>query len=313
VGRRLVTVPVSWLLALLAIVLTPLAVPLAALFDLVTRRRGWPTIRIVAVVVSFLVIEVTSQVAVLWVWVTQPLARRDFADRNHALMHWWVGRLVRAARRVCGLRFEVEGDDDLGPGPLIVLSQHVSLMDAIIPAHVLATRHGRYVRYAFTRGLRFDPCLDIVGHRLPNCFVARGAADNAAELAALRTLATGMEEHEAAVIFPGGGLFTPDLLARAQAKLAERCSPQAEAAARFRHVLPPRPGGVLAFLAGAPDAHILIVGHVGSEQTIPFREPVRVKLWRYERGELPVGDEAKLTWVFERWRVMDDWIEEQRA
>lgn len=128
---------------------------------------------------------------------------------------------------------------------------------------------------------------------------------------------TGMEADEAAVIFPGGGLYTPEGLARAQAKLVERGSPQAEAARRFRHVMPPRPGGALAFFDGAPDANVVLVGHVGFEpvasirrlwKVLPLVDPVEVKLWRHDRGEVPEGDDERLAWLYERWAVMDEWI-----
>ena len=56
----------------------------------------------------------------------------------------------------------------------------MSIVDAIAPVYILGTTRGWYLRYTLTRGLRFDPCLDIVGHRIPNHFVARGAGDNTA-------------------------------------------------------------------------------------------------------------------------------------
>lgn len=321
-GRRLLTIPTVWVLAVVVFVLAPLALPLAAGFDLVTRRHGWPTTRMVAFAVTALWIETTSEIRLLWALATRAFRRTDRTHEDHHLIAWWVGRLVRGAERVCGIRFEVEGPADLGPGPLLVFAQHVSVVDAIYPAHLLENVHHRYVRYVLTRGLRFDPCLDIVGHRLPNWFVARGASDNAAELAALRTLATGMEGDEVAVIFPGGGLFTPERRARAAERLDELGAPQAGAAARLRNVMPPRPGGIHAFFEAGPDAHVLIVGHVGFEalasikrlwQVLPVRQPIRIRVWRHERSEVPEDEQGRLDWMYERWAAMDDWIEEQQA
>lgn len=320
--RRVVTITVVWVLLALLLVTSPVTFPLATLVDAVTRRPGWPTVRMVAFAVAALWIEATSELVVLWSWVSQPFSRRSWTERNHALMHWWAGRLIRGAQRVVGLRFHVEGPTDLGPGPLIVFSQHVSIVDAVMPAYLLGTEGGWYLRYTLTRGLRFDPCLDIVGQRIPNHFVARGQADNAEGLATLRTLVSGMEADEAAVIFPGGGLFTPAGLARAQAKLAERGSPQAEAARGLRHVLPPRPGGALAFFDGAPDANVVIVGHVGFEQVgsvkrlrrvLPLRRPVEIRVWRHDRATVPEGDEARLDWLYARWAEMDEWIDQRLA
>jgi hypothetical protein len=91
-------------------------------------------------------------------------------------------------------------------------------------------------------------------------------------------------------------------------------------AATYRHVMPPRPGGVNAFFDGAPDANVIVVGHVGFEplasirklwSVLPLTEPVEVKIWRYDRAEVPEDEEARMAWLYERWRLMDDWIDER--
>jgi hypothetical protein len=129
-----------------------------------------------------------------------------------------------------------------------------------------------------------------------------------------------MDVDECGVIFPGGGLFTAAGLERAVEKLTERASPQATQAATYRHVMPPRPGGVLAFFDGAPSANVLIIGHVGFEpvasikrlwKVLPLRRPVEVKIWRHDRSTVPDGDEARLDWLYDRWSEMDDWIDER--
>ena len=320
IPRRLVTIPTSWLLFLLAVVLAPLAGLLALGADLVGRRRGWPTLRLAGFVVVALWIEVSSHPRILWSWVSQPVARQTWTERNNHLMHWWTGRLTRGAERVVGVRWRFDIPDDLEPGPLLAFSQHVSIVDAIAPVFLLGNQRGWYLRYTLTRGLRFDPCLDIVGHRIPNHFVERGRGDNTTEMAHLRTLVADMHGDECAAIFPGGGLFTPAGLARAVTKLEERGSPQASMAAAYRHVMPPRPGGVNAFFDGAPDANVIVVGHVGFEplaslkkfwHVVPLREPVEVKIWRYDRDEVPEAEEERMAWLYERWQVMDDWIHER--
>jgi hypothetical protein len=320
IARRLVTIPLTWVLLVGALVLAPLAAVAAVVTDLALRRRGWPTVRMVAFVLVALWIEVSSQPRLLWSWVSRPFDRLTWTERNHELMHWWAGRLTRGAERVVGVHWRFDVPDELGPGPLLVFSQHVSIVDAIAPVYILGTTRGWYLRYTLTRGLRFDPCLDIVGHRVPNHFVARGTVDNTAELAKLRTLVTDMHDDEGGVIFPGGGLYTPAGLARAVEKLTERGSPQAPAAARYRHVMPPRPGGVNAFFDGAPEAHVLVVGHVGFEplasikklwRILPLAEPVEVKIWRYDRDEVPDEEEERMAWLYGKWAVMDEWTTER--
>ena len=318
IARRLVTVPVSWLLFVLAVLLAAPVTVAALVIDLTLRRRGWPTVRMAVFVVRALWIEVSSHPLILWSWLTQPLDRTSWTERNHHLMHWWVGRLVRGAERVVGVRWRFDIPDELGPGPLLAFCQHVSVVDAVVPVHILGNQRGWYLRYALTRGLRFDPCLDIVGHRIPNHFVVRGTGGDERELAPLRTLVSDMDVDEAGVIFPGGGLFTPAGLGRAVEKLTERGSPEAAAARAYRHVMPPRPGGVNTFLDAAPEAHVLVVGHVGFEplasirrlwSVLPLTEPVEVRVWRYDRSEVPTDGEARMAWLYEKWTVMDDWID----
>jgi hypothetical protein len=234
-------------------------------------------------------------------------------------MRWWVGRLTRGAERVVGLRMQYD-IPELEPGPILTFAQHVSIVDAIVPAYVLGAERRWNLRYSLMRGLRFLPCIDIVGHRIPNHFVARGSADNRAELRNMGRLVAELDDDETGVIFAGGGLFSPAGLERAVAKLTERGSPQAEAARRLRHVMPPRPGGANAFFDAAPDAHVVILGHVGFEpiasmkkvwRILPLTEPVEVKAWRHDRSTVPTDAEARMAWLYDRWAEMDDWIDER--
>jgi hypothetical protein len=320
IPRRILTIAAVWLAAVLALILAPVLFPVAFVVDLVLRRSGWPTVRMVAFVYAVIWIESSSELILLVSLLTHRFRRPTWTEENHRLMHWWVTRLYRAAEAIVGLRIEVDEPDTLRPGPLIVFGQHVSIVDAIAPAYLLGAERGWFFRYTLTRGLRFVPCMDIVAHRIPNHFVARGASDNTAGLATLRVLVRDMEDDECAVIFPGGGLFTPAGLERAVEKLTERGSPQLDEARRYRHVMPPRPGGVVAFLDGAPTADVVILGHVGFEpvaslkrlwRVLPLRQPVEVKMWRHDRATVPEDDDGRLAWIYDRWAEMDDWIDER--
>ncbi len=321
IGRRLITIPAAWLLFAVAIVLALPALLVAAATDLTLRRTGWPTVRMVAFVLAALWIETSGQVRILWSWVTQPFVRVTWTERNHQLMRWWVKRLIGAAERVVGVHWRFDLPADLGPGPLLAFSQHVSIVDAIAPVYILANRQGWYLRYTLTRGLRFGPCLDIVGHRIPNHFVARGSGDNTRGAGPPAHVGDGHGRRRVRRDLPGrrpvhAGRPGPG---RREAVRAGR-SPQAVAAAGYRHVLPPRPGGVTAFFDGAPDANVVVVGHVGFEplasirklwSVLPLSEPVDVKIWRYDRAEVPVGEDERMAWLYEKWRIMDDWIDDR--
>jgi hypothetical protein len=42
-------------------------------------------------------------------------------------------------------------------------------------------------------------------------------------------------------------------------------------------------------------------------------EPIRVRLWRHPRSELPVDPDQLATWLMHRWAELDAWIAGQLA
>jgi hypothetical protein len=170
------------------------------------------------------------------------------------------------------------------------------------------------------RELLVDPCLDVVGNRLPNHFLDRHASDSGPELIALQTLAAGATgPHDAVVIFPEGTRANPEKRARALARLAERAPARAEHLAALRHLTPPRPAGTLAVLDGASTADVVFVAHAGFEgldsfrgilRTIPGTAPVVVECERVARGAVPVTDDARRAWLDDQWLRMDARVDE---
>jgi 1-acyl-sn-glycerol-3-phosphate acyltransferase len=173
-----------------------------------------------------------------------------------------------------------------------------------------------------TIGLAWDPCIDLFGHRLRHHFVDRAARGDTAELLAVAHVARGMDDDDVAVIFPEGQFLTPQRKARAVARIAADDTALAARAERLRHLLPPRPGGLLALLGAAPGADVVVIGHVGLEgfgsvadiwRNVPLREPVRVRTWRVPAAEIPQGRRARVEWLYDRWAALDDWIDAERA
>ena len=333
-ARRLVTVPALFTIWAVLLVSAPVTALAAYGFDRARRVRGAPTVRLLAFGVAFTTHEVTGVVAAAGLWVVKPWRRDRWTARNHRLQQWWTASLVRAAGPVLGLRLDVEevppGAPDApagvvaldAPGPVVVLSRHVSLVDSLLPAHLLGVQHGRRLRYVLTRGLRLDPCLDIVGHRLPNHFVDRGGEDPAQEIAALEALADGMGPDEAVVIFPEGGLYSPARRERAIRRLAEKGSPRLPVARGLRHLLAPRAAGTLALLRAAPDADVVVLAHHGFEplasigalwRNAPLAHAVRLRAVRHARAQLPGDEQGLAGWLDEQWVAMDDWLDRQGA
>jgi 1-acyl-sn-glycerol-3-phosphate acyltransferase len=298
--------------------LAPLLGLLVGAHDLV-RRNGLAGLRLLGLVWVFLLAELLGVIVAACLWLrhlVQPRRDHDrFLEDNYRLQRWWARLLLGAAARLLRLRFRVEGDATAVPGPVVVLMRHTSIVDTILPVVFLGARHGLRLRYVLKTELRLDPCLDIVGHRLPNCFVNR-AGETEREVAAVGRLADGLGPRDGALIYPEGTRFEPGKLARAQAKLAE-LDPELHALSlRLRHVLPPRPGGTLALLEHAlpQGADVVIFAHKGLERLVRLHDvlsgkavgtEVCLRLWRIAGTEVPAERQARLRWLFERWHEVD--------
>ena len=88
------------------------------------------------------------------------------------------------------------------------------------------------------------------------------------------------------------------------------------------HVLPPRLGGALALLEGAPDADIVFCAHTGLEGAASLTDirngelvgrVVKIAYWRVPRSEVPRATQERTRWLLEKWSEVDDWIGRARA
>ena len=103
----------------------------------------------------------------------------------------------------------------------------------------------------------------------------------------------------------------------AVAKIAERDPGLAQRADRIQHLLPPKVGGVLAILEGAPDADILVIGHTGFDGLRRMSEiwdgvlvgrEIRVRIRRIPRADVPLDADGRVAWLFDTWLELDGWI-----
>jgi 1-acyl-sn-glycerol-3-phosphate acyltransferase len=255
----------------------------------------------------------------VWLGAHPRLAGRERFERaNFRLQVHWAGALFALARRVFALRFETELATP-GARPLLVLVRHASLVDALLPTLFLSRPHDTRLRFVLKRELLVDPCLDVVGQRLPNAFVARGSEQPAREEASIRALAEGLGSGEGVVIFPEGTRFTPARLQAALARVeASGESARAKRISGLRHVLPLRSRGVLALLDAAPAADLLFLAHHGLEGTSHVRDVlggaligrrIRVRSWRVPVATLPADADGRLAWLDAEWSRLDAWID----
>jgi 1-acyl-sn-glycerol-3-phosphate acyltransferase len=323
-GRRFITIPTYLLLTVATLALLPALLLMAVMVDAVRRSR-WALARAVSYLAFYLLCETLGLFASLLAWVASGVwaggSHERYASWNLALQRAWSAALFRGAVFIYGLKLELEEEGASEAGPLLVLVRHVSVADTLLPAVLLSNRYGWKLRYVMKRELLWDPCLDVVGQRLPNVFVRRDSADTAAEIATIRELARGLGADEGVLIYPEGTRFTPQKRERVLARLAGSADPALLGRARaLRHVLPPRLGGPMALLEECEGTDLLFVAHVGFEgirslgdlwSGRPIGRRVGARIWRIPAAAVPRDREACIDWLYEQWETIDAWIDRE--
>ena len=318
--RRAVTIPAVLLGWMAAYCVFPILGAGALIHDLVRGRWRLPALRLMAFLPIYFSHEVAGLAAVLGLWVARPfLPEEPWRAAHWRLQRWWLGSLFGAAKALFHWTLVADGLEAARPGPVLVFPRHASLIDTLLPAVVLERGAGLRLRYVLKRELLADPCLDVVGHRLPNVFVDRSGLRTAEEVARVGALAHDLGTADGVLIYPEGTRFTPEKRARALAHLATTSDPvRLKAASALRHLLPPRPGGPLALLDAAPNADVLLLAHTGLEGLASLREllagqlldrEIRVQLWRVPAARIPDGAECRKRWLWARWAEIDAWID----
>lgn len=260
--RRLVSIPALLLAAIVLLLASPVWLLLGIVADVVRGRFRLPTVRLLSFALLWSWLETAGVLVSASFWM---IGRSDDHRRHYALQRWWARNLLRALRLTCGVRVNVENVEALRPGPVVLLARHASLADSLVSAYVVTTVAGMKPRYVLKRELLADPCLDVVGQRLPNHFLDRGAADSTPELEALADLTSSMDEVTAGIIFPEGTRANPSKRAKAIAKISEVDPERVGRISSMRHLLPPRPAGAAAMLRGNATCDVVVAWHVGFE------------------------------------------------
>lgn len=309
--RRPITVFGVVVGALLLTVLLPLWVVLSIVFDLGSRSWRLPTFRLLCFAWLWLWLETFGLVGAAGIWVSGQ-GRNHRA--NYALQRWWAKRLIAALRSTCGLKIEVEGVEHISDGPLICLGRHASLGDALVSAWIFGSLAKRFPRYVMKKELLFDPCLDVVGQRIPNYFVDRGSAAVRQELTGIRAMASNMGERDVAVIFPEGTRTNDEKRIGLVARLERRAPERHAKLIGLKRLLPPRSAGASVLLEEIPDGDVVVMWHVGFDGLDTFagvrrriahaEASAKVVLELHQRNSVPGGDGFE-AWLDDRWLEID--------
>lgn len=318
-ARRLLTLPLLFVTAALLILTMPLWLPLALVAGaLFPGARS--AARVIGFITAYACCEVVGVTTAFLIWLRHGRRRGAAGERawlaaNYALQAWWVRTLKWWAVLLFRLSFVVEGEDALrGDGTLLIL-RHCSIGDTFLPVVFYGQTQGLHLRFVLKRELLFDPCLDIVGNRLPNYFADRSSQNTARELEGVKALLEDLPADSGVLIYPEGTRFSPAKRAALIARLREKGDAELLARAESLHnVLPPRTGGTLALMEANPGRDLLFCAHTGFEGSADFASlfngswldtTVRMRFWRLPWAELPKDPEGQRALLFEAWERMD--------
>ena len=249
-SRRAVTIPLYVILMALMLGLAPVLFPFAVLVDLL-RSSPLVLTRFVAFLLLYLGCEVVGILISFVLWLARgPWTSRNreaYLRKNFALQCWWAHTLAGGAFKLFSIRVDVEGLEDFRDRSILLFVRHVSTADTVLPALLIGVPQRVMLRYVIKRELLLDPCLDIVGNRLPNYFAKRGSIEKEKEIEAVARLAEHLEPGQGVLTYPEGTRFTKAKREKVLRRLEEAGRTEAlERARRMPCVLPPRPGGPVA-------------------------------------------------------------------
>lgn len=314
-SRRLITIPIVYLMFILFTLLLPVVVIAGAAVDAV-RWIGSRTPAMALRMAAFGWVYLFGEV---WAIPTLGIIGLLPSDRSteitYRLQMVWLNWNLNTVRFVFRMTFSADGTAEIPPAPILVVSRHASLIDTLLPGRFVTQPFDIPLRYVLKKELLIDPALDIAGNRLPNVFIDRGG-DTERELRAVRDLATAMPNGEGILIYPEGTRYSEAKRTKFTKKMAQRGGEIGGIASSYQHVLPPRPAGTLAMLDVRP-LDVVVMAHRGLEGFAEIRDiwsgglvgsNVRIQFWRIPTTEIPSNDADREVWLFTTWADVDAWV-----
>ena len=315
--KWLITVPL--LLLTLGILITTLPFTLIAAFliSLLPAYRG--AVRALLFLLCFVVCEVAGVVISAVLWLRYRANQQEFISANYKLQYGWSAALMNCARKVFGLSFHVHNSEALDGPAVLMLPRHASIADTVLPMTYYAIPQNIPLRYVLKKELQWDPCLEIVGNRLPNYFVERVSQNSDEEVARVVALLEDTPPEEGLLLYPEGTRFSASKHHQLTAKAsANPDSELAQQLGRWPKLLPPRLGGCLGLLSANKHHDLLFFAHSGFEGSANFVElmngswshsEIHLEFWRVPYANIPTGAAEQKEFLFEQWDKMHDTVE----
>lgn len=324
--RRPVTITAWLVMSTVCLALSPVLLGLCWLYSTVS---GHPQALIFArLVMTYFALELATLLACGGLWLASGggllMGSQRFQRLHYRLLRWFVHSF---AQRWCAL-LEI----DVAPGapdeatralqsdrPLMFFSRHAGPGDTVVLIDLLLTRFDRLPSVVFKQTIAIDPCVDLIGHRLPHAILDTAKPEECE--ARIEEVARGLGDRGVLLLFPEGGNFTPERRRRAIGKLwRKNRRREASQAERMTHVLPPRPTGALAALRGNPDADVIFGAHTGLGlaafprqlwRAAPIGRTLQTQMWLWPAADRPADPDQQAGWIYDCWRRIDEWVDEQ--
>lgn len=322
--RRPVTVTVWLLVSSAGLLLSPV---ILAVGSLVSALLGKPQPHLLArFLIAYFARELATLILCGLLWMRSGFGVRIRSsrsqDRHYRLLHWFVHGLAARAIELLSIKVEARPTPEAAAAlsseaPLLIFSRHAGPGDTVLLVDLLLDRYRRLPRVVFKHQLALDPCVDLIGHRLPHAILDTSDRQGCEER--IEEVARGLSARGALILFPEGGNFTPERRRRALRKL-RRKGRRREAAAgeRMRNVMPPHPTGALAALRGNPTADVVFAAHTGLGLAAfprelwrdpPIGRTLRTRAWLAPARERPADPDEQIRWLYDWWARIDRWVE----
>jgi 1-acyl-sn-glycerol-3-phosphate acyltransferase len=324
--RRPVTITTWLLLSTAWLLLSPLLLAAAAIAAAVLRRPQ--PLLLVRFATAYFALELRVLARCGLLWLASGFGARIRSSRfralHYELLRAFVHRLAHRLLTLLDIDVEPELTDDArraleSDRPLLFFSRHAGPGDTLLLVDLLLSRYQRLPSVVFKDTLAIDPCVDLIGHRLPHAILDTSDREESEERIA--QVAARLDQRGILVLFPEGGNFTVERRRQALRKLWRKGRRRdAERAHHMSHVMPPQPSGALAALRGNAGADVIFSAHTGLglaafPQEIwrhtPIGGTLTTRMWLAAAAERPNNPDEQIEWLYRWWRRLDQWVREQ--
>lgn len=324
--RRPLTITTWLVLSTLALLFSPLLLAVAAIAAAALRRPQ--PLLLTRMLISYFAHELGGLVGCGALWLLSGFGARVRSPRfrrlHYRLLNWYVHGLATRVLELLDIDVAPHVSDEVRAAlqrdrPLIFLSRHAGPGDTLLLVDLLQCRYDRLPSVVFKDTLAIDPCIDLIGHRLPHAVL--DTSDREECEARIKQVTAHLDPRGILILFPEGGNFTLERRRRAVRNLWRGGRRgQAEQAEGMSHVMPPKPAGALAALAANSEADVIFGAHTGLGlaafpgeiwRHTPIGKTLTERMWVVPADERPKDPDDQVQWLYDWWRRIDAWVDAQ--